>query len=78
MERATDPQEFHKFSGGYDVAFPCDLCGEIFRGPGPLEAHILEKHTVPVEQSNGVPLPEAVGAVPATRRGRPRRVRSEG
>lgn len=74
MERQTDPSEFHKFSGGYDVAFPCDLCEFVARGPGALEQHVLEAHAVPAEQSSGVPEPVAVGAIAVPRRrGRPKK-----
>lgn len=70
----ADPGEFHKFMGPYDVAFPCDLCDFIARGPGPLEDHVREMHAVPVGAAAGVPISQAAGAVPIPRRrGRPKK-----
>lgn len=56
----------------YDVAFICETCGQVFRGPHPLEAHMAThvadtEPMVPVGTVDAVPI-NATEAVPVTQR----------
>jgi hypothetical protein len=51
----------------YDAVFECDLCEFKVHGPGELETHIKEMHSVPVSSVDGV-TPNSVNADPYRRR----------